>query len=251
MYRVEDYPQIKDSFLLKARNRGASKKLLGNVAIFTFFMHRKESDWSDARKKEYFAALNEAKRWLENEAQRYGVDLKITSYNSTVPVSQNADSHDGYSLIRKFLAEYTVEQAQEYYEKSFNVDETPFIIAFDEHGRSFAVKEYENSPYNRQEISVVLNCRESFSYKTIAHELLHQFGAVDYYFPNEIKQLAGQYFVNSIMGVGDPEIDDLTAYLIGWKDTISNHSYWFLKKTMWFTEEEYIKAVNNAWKTKF
>ena len=49
MYRVEDYPQIKDSFLLKARNRGASKKLLGNVAIFTFFMHRK-----DSVKKVYF-----------------------------------------------------------------------------------------------------------------------------------------------------------------------------------------------------
>ena len=45
----------------------------------------------------------------------------------------------------------------------------------------------------------------------------------------------------------DLHIDDLTAYLIGWKDTISGDSYQFLKDTMWMNKREYYKAVDEEW----
>ena len=49
------------------------------------------------------------------------------------------------------------------------------------------------------------------------------------------------------MGIGKPVVDDFTAYIIGWKDTISANTYWFLKETMWMNDKEFQKALDDAW----
>jgi hypothetical protein len=55
MYRVEDYPQIKNNFFLGSKNAGASKKLLGEVNIVTVFMKRPQSPWSSRLLQRYEA----------------------------------------------------------------------------------------------------------------------------------------------------------------------------------------------------
>ena len=45
MYRVENYPQIKDNFYLKARNVGASRMLNGDIEVIICYMKTKPTDF--------------------------------------------------------------------------------------------------------------------------------------------------------------------------------------------------------------
>ena len=247
MYRVEDYPQIQGSYYLTSRGAGASRRLRGKVTILTCFLCRGGKPFPDASRTNYYAALHEAMRWLEDEAKKRGVPLTMNAMQFNVPVPADANPRDGYRLVKDFLHSATAEEAQTRYEARLGVDETPFILVFDEDGRSFAFE--ESARYaSVDELSVVFRYQGKYRWTTLAHELLHQFGAQDLYFPAAIREKAETYFHDSIMGIGSPAVDDLTAYLIGWKDTVNAYSYHFLKDTLWMTPERYNEACRAEWK---
>lgn len=247
MYKVEDYPQIKNNFFLMARNIGASRKLLGKVALTTVYAHRNSECWSSKSKKDYQMALNKAKAFLENEALRYGVTLEINLYHLNINIEKDADPFKCFDVIKNQIRSRSMDDLQNYYEGYFNADEAPIIVAFDEPGRSFAAMQHTPSQ-KIDEISMIFKRSGVFSYTSIAHELLHQFGATDYYFPQSVKEVAEKYLYNSVMGVGACVVDDLTAYLVGWKNTISANSYWFLHDTMWLTQSVYYDEIRKQWK---
>ncbi len=250
MYRVENYPEIQKSFFLLGRNEGASRKLCGKVAIITFFMQRGGVAWKKSSVDQYYSALNEAERFLEKSAAKYGTSLEFENYQFMFDIAENANPNDDFNLIKDFLRSKTVDEAQNYYEKRLGCDETPFILAYEEEGRSFARSKLSGK-YDTQECSTVFRRSSGFRWQTLAHELLHQFGARDLYFPDEISKLADRYFGSSIMGATGDNVDDLTAYIIGWKNTISAHTYWFLHDSMWYTYDVYRKAVDAEWKKKY
>lgn len=249
MYRVEDYPQIKNNFYLTTRNAGASKKLKGDVGIIVCLMMRRPTDFPEAEKAEFHKALCKAGSWLEAEAKKYGTYLKLRYYYFRINVPQDADPRDGYKLMRDFFHRDSMDSIQEYYEERMKMDEMPFILVFDERARSFAMEQFPTYNSRVDEISVVFrDYGGKFSWGTIAHELLHQFGANDLYYPDAVEKCAKRYLKNSIMGINGDRLDDLSAYLVGIKDTVSAESYYFLKETMWMTKELYSKAVKEAWK---
>lgn len=249
MYRVEDYPEIRDAFLLKSRGQGASRSLRGKVGIITCFMKRHKTDFDQKTKDEYYRALHEAMRRLESEAQRYGVPLKFSNYEYDIDVPADADPRDDFKLIKDYLRSETMEELQSNLEGRMGYDEMPFILVYDESARSFARTQWADSRFFVNECSTVFRSYGRFDWGTIAHELLHQFGAQDLYFPEQLKACAERYLGKSIMGVGGSTVDDFTAYLIGWKNTISANSYWFIKETSYLTEELYCKAIEDAWKS--
>ena len=53
MYRVENYPQIKDNFYLKARNVGASRILNGDIEVIICYMKTKPTDFSKTTKAQF------------------------------------------------------------------------------------------------------------------------------------------------------------------------------------------------------
>ena len=65
----------------------------------------------------------------------------------------------------------------------------------------------------------------------LTHELFHQFGAIDLYNQEGVEKVALKYFPNSDMLTVSHVIDDLTAYLVGWTDTLSAKAQKFLKET--------------------
>ena len=87
---------------------------------------------------------------------------------------------------------------------------------------------------------------------TLVHELLHLFGAVDLYYPENLKQVGKKYLPGSIMCDGNV-IDDLTRYLIGWKRQLQSDSMaWkFLEETKNITAEDVRKANEAEWKKKW
>jgi hypothetical protein len=194
--------------------------------------------------------MKQVASFLESEARRYGAYLKINDLYLETEVPYNANPHSGFSLVKDYFHSSDMESLQEYYEARMNVNEVPIILAFNESGRSFAFKKNLNDRYNTQETSVVFFENDEgpeYYKKTIVHELLHQFGAIDYYYPKAVTETAKKYLYNSIMGIGQPVVDDFTAYLIGWKDTISANTYWFLKETMWMNAERYEEELRKEW----
>ena len=80
-------------------------------------------------------------------------------------------------------------------------------------------------------------------YNGFQHELLHVFGAKDFYYPKEVEQWATKHFPESIMNSSDEEVDTLTAYLVGWTDTVADNAIAFLKDSIAITES-YMQEQN-------
>ncbi len=251
MYSIINHNDVENSFFLSGRNVGASRKLRGNIATISCLIKNDANDFSEETQYKYFCASNQAHRWLEEQAKKYNVSLKIQGYHFKIDAPKDMNEDFSWEILKDFFNRDTMESLQEKYEFELNFDETPFLAVFDQHSRSFAWMQRKAYPYHVNELSTISRYHDNYYWQTIAHELLHQFGAVDLYYPDRIQQYADRYLGDSIMGDSQREMDDLTAYLIGWTDTISNNAYTFLKETMWYTKVEYEKALQEAWKQKF
>ena len=82
----------------------------------------------------------------------------------------------------------------------------------------------------------------------MTHELLHQFGAVDFYFPERVRQTAERYLPDNVMRSRCYVVDDLTAFLVGWRETLSAYVLCFLQDTMWITRSLYSQLLSDEWK---
>ena len=188
---------------------------------------------------------------LMSEANRYGASLQIKGCHLEMNVSPKASPRDGFSLVVDNFRSKTVEQLQEYYKERKGIDSIPLILAFNEAGRCFSYSRNNKRKGDVQEISVVFyegNKMPEVLSRAIAHEVLHQFGAIDFYFPQEVESIAKKYIGSSIMGGSSSlTVDDLTAYLVGWKDTVSASSYEFLRDTMWVNEACDEAAKHKEW----
>ena len=251
MYKVENYPQIRDHFYLKGRGAGASKALRGRVAVVTVYARRSPKDWGPAMQAKLRSARQAAGELLVAEAARYGVKLELKFYRAEVNLPADADPKKlCYLHVKEAFQNRTMEELQAHYEKTLNVDEAVLLLAVESPGRSYASMAWQGFQWkgaDLPEMSTVLLRPDTTAHHAcylVAHELLHQFGAMDYYFPEEVATWAKRYFKDSIMGVGDGmAVDDLTAYLVGWKDTVSAASWWFLKRTSHITAERFFQML--------
>ena len=84
----------------------------------------------------------------------------------------------------------------------------------------------------------------------MTHELLHQYGAIDFYLPAKVSAVTRKYFPNSVMSSGII-IDPLTRFLIGWDQAPREHVLRFLEETKTITMEDiweaYRKDSKNDW----
>jgi hypothetical protein len=171
-------------------------------------MKRTEEDFDEKTVARYYHEVYRACEVLENEAKRAGAPLKFQNYHFTVEAPQACDPKKGFSLLKNFFSFKTTNQARQYYTKRLDADETPFLLVFDEWERSFS---WEQTKYSRRyvnEVSVIFRNDDNFSWRTIAHELLHQYGAVDFYFPEEIQKCADACLGQSLMGYHGERVDD-------------------------------------------
>ncbi len=211
--------QTQDHFFLYRLGVGASQQFTGDVEIMTLFIDAETSTWTQDAKDKYFAEMREAKELLMNAAQAQGVELNLNSASFHVTVPKGADWYD-YTMLDYFKCE-DMQELQQIYEEKRGRDETPFIFAFNSKDRcySFAVNTASETNAHAQEYTVIHAKRDKLS-RTLAHELLHQFGAVDYYFPDAVKEAAKADFSDSIMNTKGTTVDDLTAYMIGWREDL-------------------------------
>ncbi len=241
---LNNYPKLLKNYFLQGKNSGSSFILRGKITLVSVMVFKKEKPWSETSLMRYQESMNETARFLEKEAAKYNINLIVDNEFLSYEISEEFNPDRGYKVISKLFDNKSIDEVQRNFEKQFKCNEAPIIIAYDLPGRSYATRQDRDGQYV-DEVSTIFRTGQRFNSKIIVHEILHQFGAADFYFPEKIRILANKFLGNSIMDSHNEEVvDDLTAYLVGWKTTVKKNTYKFIKKTMWMSTEEYIKQFD-------
>lgn len=232
---------------LGARDRGCSGVLLGNVCIVAFLVQEQGSAWEDVDIEKMKQVLIEAADMIKKQSGFPDKKLKVSYAFDTVLVQMKYDRDSNYRKVESdVLQQYgysTAAQYQAHYEQKFKKSEAPIVFVFNKNFRSFAgmSREKEKNPNSDEYSFVAFSGNIHECARTLVHELMHQFGAIDYYLPDKVKQTAQKLFPDSIMSSGTT-IDSLTRYLIGWDEEPDASAVQFLNETKDVTDEDVSEA---------
>jgi len=229
--------------LLRYKGAGSCTSLCGDVLLTVVFVDVGDAQWNEQdtlAMKEKIASATEA---FVREANGYRVSLSFdtvfyNAYSDEKPLSSKVDEwaetvFSGVSGLPSYSdAAYWLGK--------------PILFCLKADGRSFARQHKQTS---EPEFAVVYPDDEA---STIRHELLHLYGARDYYLLDEIKNESGKYFPDSIM-LDDNDngrtIDSLTAFVVGWTDELDETAKQFLLSTEYITDEDVNNSLKDTWRT--
>lgn len=219
--------------LLKNKGFGACHTMTGDVMITMLMVEDDKSVWTSSALEDYKQQQATATQKLLKEAKDYGATLNLTVRYQTCRVTGTVSMDDYQDWVDAALAAAKLPAQNEvspYLEKLYGVKEAPVFFCVNYSGRAFSI------PWNQGDyFEYGILYTESADYR---HELNHLFGACDFYSPAIVKQLSDKYLPNSIMTDSTTQVTDhLTAYLIGWTDTLSANAKAFVEETAFLTQE--------------
>ena len=245
--RHEEIQRIyKDHYFISRRHMGSVKSLIGSVDVIVFFVNDSQSIWTERDKAKYKASQKAAMKYILWKARERGIPLQIRNayVDATLRMVCTPDNYQDWTnaIIRKYGASdiFTYQHKHEFVKQC---TEAPILFVLNKPFRSSALSvDWHARMYG--ELAIISSqCTEH----TIAHELLHQFGAMDLYYPPEVKKLVDRMNYTSIMDSHSMHIDDLTAYLIGWSEEIDATTVQFLEKTKHLTREYMFEATRREY----
>lgn len=242
--RHEEIQRIyKNHYFTSFRNMGGVKELSGSIDVIVFFVNDSQSTWTESAKQRYRITQKAAMKLLLDGARRRGVSLQIRNAYVDASVAMNCTRNNKYIWSKSIIDQYGVPDIPAYqcrHEAVKRCTEAPILFVFNKPFRSSAVSvDWQSRMYG--EMSIISS---DYSVHTIAHELLHQFGAVDLYYPAEVYQLVQRMNYDSIMATWDStHIDSLTAYLIGWTDEIDTPATLILEKSKHLSRDYMVAEI--------
>ena len=190
--------------ITQSRNVGTCRTLRGDIALTVVMVSTDGQDFTIRDLSDVQQSVNEAISALEDEAAAYGIALNITpTYYRTSGTSQVDDK----GWLGTTLA--SVPELAGVADWSGR----PILFCLNTEGRCYAST---GSALPEHVIFYIDN-----EPSTVRHELLHLYGAEDFYFHDGVKAAAQKHLPDSIMlSSGNPNahVDSLTAYLVGWTD---------------------------------
>ena len=250
------------------KNQGSAKALLGDVAVVSIFLDDPESTVSPQIQNEALTNITKAGAWLTEEAKKRGKNMRlitgkedpllVLNYRSQKIIGDADSSSFSYDDILELMKECELETVYNMVSEKYSTDNIAVVFVCNKNGRSFAYPGSSDEPTESllsgaasPEDFTYIDCcfvytminwepNSSFLY---VHELLHLFGAIDLYFDlivtdsrlqaakEEQSRLAETYFPYEIMRStveSTYEVGDLTAYLVGWEDTVPVKYAYFL-----------------------
>ena len=241
----------KNHYFTARRDMGGVKKLVGSVDVIVFFVNDSRSSWTVQAKEKYKASQKAAMQYILKCAREKGISLSIRNayVDVTVPINCSRENYSTWS--KTIISKYGSPDIPSYQLKHESVKrctEVPILFVFNKPFRSSAVS-VDWPTRMVGELAIISSQGDTH---TIAHELLHQFGAVDLYYPAEVDRLVRNMGYSSIMATkSSMTIDSLTAYLIGWTEEIDSHAAIILERTKHLTREYMFAAARSEYgKTK-
>lgn len=238
------------NFFMHGKNRGNNKKLLGNILIVCIYIDDSESSWNDSDKKFLREKVNQSILILKRNALIYQIELNIQTkfYNSKTSIKTHFQNNDFSKSIHNHKKEYY--KWINNLKKEYQVNEVILMFCVNKPGISYAQMNTFHSPFVFEYCMIFIKKINHIEY-TIIHELLHLYGAEDLYVIEDAKKIAEIYFPKSIMlSTINDQIDELSAYLIGWCDFPHPKASQFLYKTRSINYRQYAKEYKNLFKDK-
>jgi len=236
-----DYKEYRSHVFLLRRSKGVCDRLTGKVMLNVIFTDEPESRWTDGEMDAFKSGMDEATHLLNEDAAKYGAELEISCnfLRGKAIYNVDFDNYDAWSKdALKESDQPSLNRLVSELKKNHGVDEAPVFFAVNRDGRSFAVSSGEN---NGDEYAILYRTESDYR-----HETMHLFGSKDYYFPKEVQACAETYLPGSIMNTADGDtpqtMDPLTAYTVGWTETLTDEAKAFLNETAHFTEEDIEEA---------
>ncbi len=238
-------------------NIGYSKQLRGAPIIYAIFIDDNDSSWDTASIEEFLSyELDPAVAYLEKEAEKWHVslDLSVRAFGTAISngytfkyegiVNRDLRSAPSTKDVLIKAAEdfgYSSEEELRQAVSSANGGrEIIFLCILNSDGTSYTRNQASNGSTVLVEETVLF--RRPLGYKqqswlkrgqrasVVAHEMLHQFGAEDFYISAAREAIANQYYPDDIMlwqysNIAENTLGDCVAYSVGWTDTVPEVCY--------------------------
>ena len=248
----------RDHALFRAKGRGNVKQCRGKVHLRIFFVDDAESSWDDSTRDAYRDVVADVARTLEREGSREaGVTVSWSAENRRMDgsFSIGCDAHDEIPALLGVSGMAGVTKLQNKFRESRECDEAPMVFVWNKDFRSSAKQTRTGTSRKQAEWVTIALDADIFTNRdaimqTLLHELLHVFGAEDFYYPPAVKTAAKKWLPGSVMNDGR-SIDDLTRVLIGWDGTLSRTAASFLDDTRTVTAQEIDEACEAEWRKKW
>ena len=208
-------------------NVGSARILQGQVLIGHLFLATSRRLWNQDEIHEVLTRVNEATGWIEKQAVNYKLEVKITHWvfpepygALDVPVPEHRNHYKFKSEFEQALRPAMIAVRQQARE-SGSANTCMMVHVLDEI-RSYAVPVYIGRYDAAQDGLEYCVCGKDDNSAAYAHEILHLFGADDYYAEHykKLQEYRGELFRRSIMfatkSLDGVRVDELTAQNIGW-----------------------------------
>lgn len=234
---------------------GTAGTFVGDTYTLMLFLSDNESTWyqSDVDsfiQNNYFPA----ETWLRQQAANWNVTLNVTSgyylansrnenirYNGIIGDFNTECCPDILEQAAQSVGYESARAMHEGIKNYAGVENISFVIVVNKPGRSYASMDWNNDGYEYIEYCVVF-AQPLYTDQgvylgdaaTIAHEMLHLYGAEDFYAEGDLRngraRLAGAYYSNGIMytqytNINYNIVDHYTAYTVGWTHSTPNVCY--------------------------
>ena len=218
-------------FLLSEKDLGLCKRLTGDVELAVVLVSTPDAAWSQEARHALEENIGAAAAALEEMADGYGVQLNISARYYTADAAQGVGLNDDSGA----WAQHVLDGDPSLPDYANSADSRPVIFCLKDGGRAFA-----SSKLTEEEAEyLVLYGTEDGRY-ALMHELLHLYGAWDYYLHPEVEAAAMSSCPDSLMirSQAGSRVDSLTAYVIGWTDVLDADAEALLAATAHLTEED-------------
>ena len=224
--------EYSDHLVFQSVNLGSCRELTGDVAIQVVFVDGDEGAWDEKNMAEYKIAMGQAYDQLTRWGRDYGQEVRISLRYAHTAESMDLDFLDSDAWADHVLNNADLPARGD--DSVYMQECMPIIFLLNEGGRAYACANASET-YNDY-----LICFNNSTVSSFSHELLHLYGAVDYYYPLAYQEAAQKYFPQSIMFTTEEhkEFDGLTAYIIGWTDTLDENARAFLADTRHIRKED-------------
>lgn len=228
-----------DSWYRPHWNTGICQNLDEEVFVVALFIDDAQKKWEDYTISWFLEnKVEPGLRFIEEEAAEYGRNIRLEYLTYTgIPTAQtlqvfpDGNARYEYDILEdaaRGLGFSTAQEMLAYHREYTGVQQIAYLVCSVRDGRPYAWWSESADPDALEYCVVFCNSANSdvSSYNTIFHEVLHLFGAEDYYAEGTDRvsraKLAQQLCPNDVMlrsySAGLRDIGRYTAYCIGWLD---------------------------------
>lgn len=228
---------------LRFKDEGMSRRMRGKILVELVFVTDRASMWLQDEMDEFYDVYKASVNDLCRQAAAVGVPLSFSAmvgrflYNGSIK-PEELSSVAMPKIHQQYLRSQGFSNTMSHLisrKRTNGVDEVAVVFVLEKYLRAYA------SMGGEREYCVLT---EGNDVHTIAHELLHLFGAVDLYHPYHIHGLTMRYFPKTVMCTAEgSEVDPLTQYLVGWKTQMDPKAREFMNKLSDYTIDRNDQAI--------